>query len=79
MGYFKAKMMFFSFEFNEVQDDVRHILQQHFSFSLDICLAEPILRQTKYVQQQKNLGTVWSSRLRRAEHTNLAEKALQIQ
>jgi len=32
LGYFKAKTMFFSFEFNEVQDDVRHILQQHFLF-----------------------------------------------
>src|SRR5665648_387842 len=32
VGYFKAKTMFFSFEFNEVHDDVRHILQQHFRF-----------------------------------------------
>ena len=36
LGYFKAKMMFFSFEFDDVQDDVRYILQQHFSFSPDM-------------------------------------------
>ena len=78
MGYFKAKMMFFSFEFNEVQDDVRHILQQHFSFSLDISLVEPILRQTKYVQQQKILVLYGHRACDAAERTHLAEKALQI-
>lgn len=35
-GYFKAKTMFFSFEFDEVQDDIRHILRQHFPLSTDI-------------------------------------------
>jgi len=78
MGYFKAKMMFFSFEFNEVQDDVQHILQQHFSFSKDISLVEPILRQTKYVQQQKILVLYGHRACDAAERTHLAEKALQI-
>lgn len=43
-GYFKAKTMFFSFAFNEVQDDIRHILQQHFSFASDIRWNAPVLR-----------------------------------
>ena len=28
-GYFKAKPLFFSFEIDEVADDVKHVLQQH--------------------------------------------------
>jgi hypothetical protein len=42
--------------FKEVQDDVRHILKQHFPLSADICLAEPVLRQTRHAQQQKILA-----------------------
>jgi hypothetical protein len=30
LGYFKAKQMFFSFEFHEVQEDVQYILAQYF-------------------------------------------------
>jgi len=30
VDYFKAKTMFFSFEFNEVRNDVRHILRQYY-------------------------------------------------
>ena len=29
-GYFKAKTLFFSFEIDEVADDVKHVLQQHY-------------------------------------------------
>src|SRR5260370_22321762 len=29
-GYFKAKTLFFSFEIDEVEDDVKHVLQQHY-------------------------------------------------
>jgi len=47
--------MFFSFEFNEVQDDVRYILQQYFQDYTHIKWDEPILRQTKYLQQQNIL------------------------
>ena len=78
MGYFKAKMMFFSFDFNEVQDDVRHILQQHFSFSLDINLVEPILRQTQYVQQQKILALYGHRACDAAERTHLTEKRYRL-
>lgn len=55
LAILKPRRCFFSFKFNEVQADVQYILQQHFSFSPDLHLDEPILRQTKYVQQQKIL------------------------
>src|SRR5258708_6398558 len=29
-GYFKAKTLFFSFEIDQVADDVKHVLQQHY-------------------------------------------------
>ena len=29
LGYFKAKKLFFNFEFDDVREDVRHILQLH--------------------------------------------------
>ena len=30
LGYFKAKQMFFTFDFHEVKDDVQYILEQYF-------------------------------------------------
>jgi Domain of unknown function (DUF4158) len=39
-GYFKAKTMFFAFEFNDVSEDVRHILQQHYPRFLDSFAAQ---------------------------------------
>jgi len=70
--------MFFSFEFNEVQADVQHILQQYFSLCSDLPLDEQILRQTKYVQQQKILELYGHRVCNTIERTRLAEKALQI-
>src|SRR5665648_298884 len=78
VGYFKAKTMFFSFEFNEVHDDVRHILQQHFSFSPDIQWIEPVLRQTKHPQQQKILALYGYRTCNALERIRLVEKALQF-
>jgi len=77
-GYFKAKTMFFSFEFNEVQDDVRHILLQHFPLSADIRLSEPVLRQTKHAQQQKILALYGHRACNAAERAGLVEKAFQV-
>ena len=54
-GYFKAKIMFFSFEFKDVQDDVRDILKQHFSINQDNILPETILRQTRYLQRKPSV------------------------
>lgn len=77
-GYFKAKTMFFHFEFKEVHEDVQHILQQHFSFSKDILLIEPILRQTRSDQQQQILTLYGHRACNAAERVCLAEKALQV-
>lgn len=77
-GYFKAKTMFFSFEFDEVQDDVRHILRQHFPFSADIHLDEPVLRQTKHAQQQKILVLYGHRACNAAERASLMEKARHV-
>ena len=55
-GYFKAKTMFFTFSFDEVRDDVRHILRHHFPLYGDIHLAEPIPRQSRAAQQHRILA-----------------------
>ena len=78
MGYFKAKTMFFSFEFDEVQDDVRHILRQYFPLSADITLVEPVLRQTKHAQQQKILALYGHRACNAAERAGLMEKACHV-
>jgi TnpA family transposase len=77
-GYFKAKTMFFSFEFNEVQGDIRHILQQYFPLSADIHIIEPVLRQTKHGQQQKILALYGYRPCNAAERACLMEKALHV-
>lgn len=77
-GYFKAKTMFFSFEFNEVQDDVRYILRQHFPLSTDIRLVEPVLRQTKHAQQQKILALYEHRACNASERVGLMEKACHV-
>ena len=41
-GYFKAKKMFFSFEFDEVWEDVWHVLRQHYPLHQDDGLRAPI-------------------------------------
>jgi hypothetical protein len=74
-GYFKAKTMFFSSEFNEVQGDIRHILRQHFPLSADIHMVEPILRQTKHAQQQRILTLYGYRACNAAERVYLLEKA----
>ena len=77
-GYFKAKTMFFSFEFNEAQDDVRYILRQHFPLSADIRLVEPVLRQTKHAQQQKILALYGHRACNSVERAGLMEKARHV-
>jgi TnpA family transposase len=77
-GYFKAKTMFFSFEFSEVQDDIRQILRQHFPLSAEINMAEPVLRQTKHAQQQKFLALYGHRACNAAERADLMEKARHV-
>jgi TnpA family transposase len=78
VGYFKAKMMFFSFALKEVHEDVRHILQQHFPLFEDICLTKPVVRQIKHLQQQKILALYGYRTCDAEERTVLVEKALQV-
>ncbi len=78
IGYFKAKTMFFSFEFNEVQDDIQHILQQHFPLSSGFDMAEPVIRQTKHAQQQKILTLYGYRACNAAERACLIEKARHV-
>jgi TnpA family transposase len=54
-GYFKAKTLFFAFEFDDVQEDVRHILRQYYPQFHDAELAVPSLKQTRHTQQRKIL------------------------
>ena len=54
-GYFKAKTLFFSFEIDEVADDVKHVLQQHYPQYHDAALKSTIVKQTRHAQQRKLL------------------------
>ena len=54
-GYFKAKTLFFSFEIDEVVDDVKHVLQQHYPQYHDAALKSAIVKQTRHAQQRKLL------------------------
>ncbi len=77
-GYFKAKTMFFSFALHEVQDDIRYILQQHFSLVSEIRWQAPILRQTRHAQQQKILALYGYRTCQEAERARLADQARQM-
>ena len=50
-GYFKAKTLFFSFEIDEVADDVKHVLQQHYPQYHDAALKSAIVKQTRHAQR----------------------------
>jgi Domain of unknown function (DUF4158) len=76
-GYFKAKTMFFAFEFNDVSEDVRHILQQHYPRFLDREPTAPILKQTRHTQQQRILSLYGYRACNGAERVALVEKAEQ--
>jgi hypothetical protein len=77
-GYFKAKTMFFSFEFKDVYNDIQYILRQHFPLSFDVHIAGPVLRQTKHSQQQKILELYGYRACNAAERAYLVEKACHV-
>jgi len=77
-GYFKAKTLFFAFEFDDVPEDVRHILQQHYPQFHDVELAAPSLKQTRYTQQRKILELYSYRACHAEERTALLEKAGQL-
>ncbi|MBU3158380.1 Tn3 family transposase [Clostridium frigoris] len=51
LGYFKAKRLFFIFDLNEVQEDLNHVLQQHF-YNTKMVDMSSIDKSTRLKQQQ---------------------------
>lgn len=75
VGYFKAKTLFFAFELDDVQEDVRHILQQHYPHFHDAELAAASLKQTRHTQQRKILDLYGYQACNADERAALMEKA----
>ena len=78
LGYFKARTLFFSFEFEEVQEDVRHVLQRHYHRSDDAALVAPSLKQTRYGQQRKILDLCGYRSCTGKERAALMDRAGQV-
>lgn len=78
VGYFKAKTLFFAFELDDVQEDVRPILQQHYPHFHDAELAAASLKQTRHTQQRKILDLYGYQACNADERAALMEKAGQI-
>jgi hypothetical protein len=78
VGYFKAKTLFFAFELDDVQEDVRPILQQHYPHFHDAVLAAASLKQTRHTQQRKILDLYGYRACNADERAALMEKAGQI-
>ena len=78
IGYFKARTLFFSFEFDEVREDVRHVLQQYYPRSHDSELAAPSLKQTRHTQQRKILDLYGYRACSGEARAALMEKAGQV-
>jgi len=49
--YFKARTMFFAFEFEDIREDARHILQHYYSRAGAAELSARTLKQTRHTQQ----------------------------
>ena len=77
-GYFKAKTLFFSFEIDEVADDVKHVLQQHYPQYHDAALKSAIVKQTHHAQQHKLLELYGYRACAGAERAALGAKADQV-
>ena len=77
-GYFKAKTLFFSFEIDEVADDVKHVLQQHYPQYHDAALKSAIVKQTRHAQQRKLLELYGYRACAGAERAALGAKADQV-
>jgi TnpA family transposase len=77
-GYFKAKTLFFVFEFDDVREDVRHVLQRHYPGFHDTELTAPSLKQTRHSQQRKILDLYGFQACNAGERAALMEKAGQL-
>jgi hypothetical protein len=78
VGYFKAKNLFFVFEFDDVQEDVRHVLQRHYPGFHDTKLTTPSLKQIRHTQQRKILDLYGFQACNADERAALMEKAGQL-
>jgi hypothetical protein len=78
LGYFKARTMFFSFEFEDVREDARHILQQYYPRAAAAELSASTLKQTRHTQQRKILGLYGYRACGGNERAALMEKADQV-
>jgi len=78
VGYFKAKTLFFAFEFDDVQEDVRHILHRYYPSFHDAVLTVPSLKQTRHTQQRKILDLYGYQACHADERAALMEKAGQL-
>jgi Domain of unknown function (DUF4158) len=78
VGYFKAKTLFFAFEFEDVREDVRHILQQHYPEVHDTELTARSLKQTRHTQQGRILELYGYQDCNAGARAALMEKAAQL-
>ncbi|MGO8733179.1 MAG: DUF4158 domain-containing protein [Terriglobia bacterium] len=78
LGYFKARTLFFSFEFDDVREDARHVLRQYYSSSNDFEFAAPNLKQTRHAQQKKILALYGYRACSSKERAALMGKASQV-
>ena len=74
LGYFKAKQMFFTFEFQDVEEDVQYILEQYFP-NTQVDELKAVNKRTN-LRQRATILTLYKYRLCDAEERrNLALKA----
>ena len=65
LGYFKAKKMFFAFDYLEVQEDVRYVFHQYFLETNDELRSIEISKPTRLAQQNHVLKLLNYSRGRK--------------
>jgi hypothetical protein len=78
VGYFKAKSLFFAFDFDDVAEDVRHVLQQNYPHFDNAELAAASLKQTRHAQQRKILDLYGYRACNAKERAALMDKAGQV-
>jgi len=78
VGFFKAKALFYAFEFDDVKEDMRHILQQHYPHIHNTELIVPNLKQTRHAQQRKILDLYGYQACNAEARATLMERASQV-
>ncbi len=78
VGYFKARALFFAFDFDEVQPDVRHILDHHYADGGEAAVSGPVVKQTRHAQQKKILQLYGSHACGSRERAALMARAAQV-